>query len=256
MKTYIKLIVSILILSLLVACKKKNEDPAPVTPGVQSLTFRMTPKVGNDTLDFSSAFVTENNERYTLSMFRYYMSDISLIKTDGSEIKIENKVFLINPNTSDYILGDVPAGDYKALRFSVGLNNVQNHVDPTTFPINHPLAIQSPAIHWSWNAGYIFLMIEGSCDTTATNIDPLTYGQYSHPMFFHIGMDPLLTKVEVANTSFSVTANQTNVVNIHSDINKLFKGIDLKTENASHTMGTMPLASKVAANIPSMFMIK
>lgn len=256
MKSYIHYFISILMISVLVACKKKNDEPAPVTsPTNQSLTLRMTPKVGNDTLDFASTFITENNERYTLSMFRYYMSNIRLVKNDGSEHKIDGKVFLVTPNTSDYNLGEIPVGNYKGIRFSVGLDSVTNHLDPTKYPISNPLAIQSPAIHWDWNSGYIFLMIEGSCDTTATNNDVLTYGQYSHPMFFHLGMDPLLTNVEIDNSSFTVMPGQKNVLNLHSNVNKLFNGVNLKTENESHTMGSMPLATKVAKNIPSMFTI-
>ena len=256
MKTYIKSICLVISLSLFLACKKKNDEPAPVVmPSSQSLTLRMTPKVGNKPLTFNSSFETENNERYTLSMFRYYISNISLLKNDGSEHKLDGKVLLVNANTPDYNLGDIPAGDYTGISFFVGIDSATNHLDPTIHPVSHPLAIQSPAIHWSWNSGYIFLMVEGSCDTTDTNKDELTYGQYSHGMFFHIGMDPLLRKVKLGNSPFTVSANTNKVLTIQSDINKLFSGIDLKTQNTTHTMGTMPLATKAANNIPAMFTI-
>jgi hypothetical protein len=254
MKTYIQLLVSFVLLSIASSCKK-SEDPAPQSP-VQSLTLRMNPTVGDDTLKFNSSFTTENNVRYTVSSFRYYMSDIRLIKSDGSEHALPGKVFLVNPNTRDYSLGDVPVGDYKGIRFSVGLNNVVNHLDPTTYPISHPLAIQSPAIHWSWNTGYIFLMLEGSCDVTPDNDDVLTYGQYSQGLFYHIGMDALLRTVDADNKTFTVSSSTPNVLNIQTDINKLFIGVDMKTENKSHTMGTMALATKIADNIPDMFTIK
>lgn len=255
MKKYIKFVFACIVVSLLIACKKDEDTPDPQVTS-QSLSLRLTPMVGDDTLKFNTSFTTENNVRYTLSSFRYYMSNIRLVKSDGSEYPISGKVFLVNPNTSDYSLGNVPVGDYKGIRFSVGLDDVTNHLDPTTYPISHPLAIQSPAIHWSWNSGYIFLMIEGSCDTTAANDDVLTYGQYSHGMFFHIGMDDLLRNVDVDNTTFTVSSNTSKVLNVHSDINQLFTGVDMKTENESHTMGSMPLATKVANNISAMFTIE
>lgn len=257
MKTYIKCICLLLMVSLVMACKKKNDEPTPVViPTTQSLTLRMTPKVGNKTLDFNSSFETENKERYTLSMFRYYISNISLLKNDGSEYKLDGKVFLVNANTPDYNLGNVPAGNYKGISFFVGIDSATNHMDPTKYPVSHPLAIQSPAIHWSWNSGYIFLMMEGSCDTTDTNKDVLTYGQYSHGMFFHLGMDPLLRQVKLTNASFTLAPGADKVLNIHSDINKLFAGINLRTENTSHTMGSMPLATRAANNIAAMFTIE
>lgn len=254
MNTYIKLLIVVSSFIGIVSCKNEK-DPIPAEVN-QSVTLRITPRIGDDTLDFSEQYVTENNERYTLSSFRYYMSNIRLIKNDGSEHALEGKVFLINPNTSDYSLGNVPVGEYKGIRFSVGLDNVTNHLDPTTYPISNPLAIQSPAIHWSWNSGYIFLMLEGTCDTTAMNDDVLTYGQYSHSLFYHIGMDDLLRDIEISNTTFTVSNSNAKVLHIHSDINKLFTGVDMKTENASHTMGSMPLATKIADNIADMFTIE
>jgi len=255
MKTYIKLLVVISFLGFITSCKKDKDEPSPAA-ATQKLTLRLTPTIGQDTLKFNSSFTTESNVRYTLSSFRYYMSNIRLVKSDGSEQAIDGKVFLVNPSTPDYSLGDIPVGEYKGIRFSVGVDNVTNHLDPTKYPISHPLAIQSPNIHWSWNSGYIFLMMEGSCDTTALNTDKLTFGQYSHGMFFHIGMDPLLRTVELNNSPFTIAGSEPKVLNIHSDINELFTGIDLKTENTSHTMGSMPLATRFANNISNMFTIK
>jgi hypothetical protein len=254
MKNSIKLIIVLGVIVFIASCKKDASDPLPEST-TQSLTLRMTPRVGDDTLDFTSSFITDNNERYTLSMFRYYMSNIRLVKNDGSEYAITDKIFLVNPSVSDYPLGNVPVGDYKGIRFTVGLDATTNHLDPTAYPITNPLAIQSPGMHWSWNSGYIFLMMEGSCDTTALNDDVLTYGQYSKSMFYHIGMDALATSVDIHNEAFTVSSANQKILNIHSDVNELFTGVNLKTENQSHTMGSMPLATKVAGNINSMFSI-
>jgi hypothetical protein len=147
-------------------------------------------------------------------------------------------------------------GSYKGIKFSVGLDSATNHADPTVYPVTNPLAIQSPAIHWSWNSGYIFMMIEGSCDTTAANNDVLTYGQYSHGMFYHIGMDPLLRTIDLSNAAFTVSSANAASVSISADLNKVLKNVDIKTENASHTMGSMPFATKIADNISSAFSVK
>lgn len=253
-------VVSFLVASFFVSCKKKSDDPQPIvespvsvsTP--QNLTLKFTPVKGDTTINFYSNFKTSSGVRFNLSMFRYYVSNIKLVKNDGSEYAVANKYLLVTPNTEDYSLGDVPAGDYKGIKFSIGVDSITNHKDPTLYPNTHPLAIQSPAIHWSWNSGYIFMMIEGTCDTTAAQNDVLTYGQFSHGLLFHIGMDKLYRQVSLYK-SFSIS-NAAQSISIKADIDKLFTGIDLKTDNTTHTMGNMPLAEKAANNIPTMFSIK
>ncbi len=236
------------------SCKKSNDvEPAEDTPATQALILNFNPVVSNTPLNFSSSFKTNTGQKYTLSMFRYYVSNIRLTKTDGTIVPITGKYLLVTPSISDYSLGQVPLGDYKGISFAIGIDSLTNHGDPTIYPTTNPLAIQSPGIHWDWNSGYIFTMIEGSCDTTVTGNDTLTWGQYSHGMFFHIGMDQLYRKVDL-NYAFNIGAGA-KTITIKTDINKFFTNIDLKKENASHTMGSLPLATKAANNISSMFSI-
>lgn len=251
-KLFILLIVSITF--FIYSCKKSNDvEPTEETPATQSLALKFNPMVSNSPLNFSSSFKTNTGQKYTLSMFRYYVSNIRFTKTDGTVVPMTGKYLLVTPSHTDYSIGQVPTGDYKSISFAVGIDSVTNHSDPTVYPTTNPLAIQSPAIHWSWNSGYIFNMIEGSCDTTVTDNDTLKWGQYSHGMFFHIGTDQLYRTVDL-NYAFSV-GSESKVITIKTDINKFFTNIDLKKENTSHTMGSLPLATKAANNISSMFSI-
>jgi hypothetical protein len=242
-------------LALLVVSCKKSKDTEPVEEATtQNMVLHINPMVSSKPLNFYSAFTTATGQKFTLSMFRYYVSNIRLMKADGSEFKVDGKYLLVTPSTADYSIGQVPIGDYKGIKFCVGIDSATNHSDPTIYPTTNPLAIQSPAMHWSWNAGYIFTMIEGSCDTTVNSTDTLKFGQYSHGMFFHLGMDMLYRSVNLSS-SFSVNSENAKVLTIQSDINKFFTNIDLKKENGTHTMGTMPLATKAADNIAGMFSI-
>jgi uncharacterized repeat protein (TIGR04052 family) len=55
--------------------------------------------------------------------------------------------------TYAYLVGSVPQGDYRGLRFTVGVPFDRNHADP--------LAAEAPlddsAMHWHWRSGYKFL---------------------------------------------------------------------------------------------------
>jgi hypothetical protein len=72
-------------------------------------------------------------------------------------------------------------------------------------------------------------------------------------MFFHLGMDMLARKVDLSNSAFTVVSGTDKYLNIKTNVNQLLNGLDLKTENQSHTMGTMMLATKVADNISTAF---
>lgn len=258
------------LLSTLVVGCKKDEKTVPVdntetanttTTGTttetetQTVSLKMDAYVGSSPLNYSSSFTTSSGIKHTISTFRYYVSNIRLIKSDGSEYPITDKYFLVSPSTSNYSLGEVPVGDYKGLKFNVGIDSLTNHQDPTIYSASNPLAIQSPGMHWNWNSGYIFIMVEGTCDTTVANTDVLTLGQYSKGMFLHIGMDKNNKEVDLSTSPFTVSAAAESAINIKADLDTFFNGIDLKTDNQTHTMDNMPLAMKATANIPNMFTV-
>ncbi len=257
-KKNIKSAYIILAAMAIVSCKKSTDTQPTPTPAsqTQDLSLNMTSVADNNSINYTSIFTTDAGARYTITGFRYYVSNIRLVKQDGTEYPIANKYLLVNPAVASYDLGQVPVGNYKGIRFNVGVDSVTNHKDPTIYPSTNPLAIQSPGIHWDWNSGYIFLMFEGTCDTTAGNTDVLNMmGGFNHDLFFHIGMDMLYTPVDLSNSSFTINSSSAATLKIQANLNKLFTSVNIKTENESHTMGSVPLATKVAGNIPTMFSI-
>lgn len=248
-----KIILTLSIAAVLFSCKKKEEDTTPAIAN-QETSLRVNFKVGDKDFLFNTAF-SSDSAKFTVNSYRFYLSKISLVKNDGSEVPFTDKYLLVNPNTQDYVLGTVSVGDYKGIKFNVGIDSATNHKDPSLYAIYHPLAIQSPGIHWSWNSGYIFNMIEGSVDTTAAQNDPLVYGSYAKSMFFHVGMDALLRKIEITKP-ISITTENKGIISLEVDIAKLIAGVNLKKENQSHTMGSMMLATKIADNSKNMFTIK
>lgn len=240
---------TLLIASVVFATSCKKDDEVPQLK-YQSLSFKFQPYSGSDALNYSSTFTNADGRNFTLTEFRYYVSGIKLIKEDGSELPITNKYLLVSPSTSVYPVGDVPAGNYKGIKFSVGVDYDANHGDPTLYAADHPLAIQSPGIHWSWMMGYIFMKIEGTCDTSATG----TAGEY-HDMFYHIGMDSYLTEVDLSTSSFSVSGDSPKQITFKTDVNVLLEDVDMETEWSTHTMDNMPLATRIKNNIPDMFTV-
>ena len=224
---------------------KKDEDatPEPTPNTVQKFSFHMHSMVGMNAAAYGVQYQDASGRKFNIADFRYYISNIVLIKNDGSEYALSGKVILVNPATHEYELGDVPVGGYKGFKFMLGLDSATNHADPTTYPASNPLAIQSPSNHWDWNSGYIFMKVEGNVDTTLASNGPLDF-QY----FYHVGMDGFKRTIDFSTDAFTVVSGSDYSVGIEFDLLKMLNNVDMRTENVTHTMNNMPLAMKIADN--------
>lgn len=227
------------------SCKKENLNTH------QLLNFHWHSMVGTEEAASATTY-TSNGVNFNLSSWRYYVSNFILIKSDGTELKIADKVFLVDIANDDYSLDSVPVGNYKGFKFTLGLDSVTNHKDPTLYSSENPLALQTYPIHWSWNSGYIFMMAEGKFDSIApNNVTP------NKDFFFHVGTDELKRTIDFSNEAFSVVSGADKTIGIEMDFLKVISNVDLKTENATHSFGPLyPLALKIATNWQSAFSIE
>lgn len=243
-----KVLYSLSIIALVVSlnsCKKEDAGPSN-----QNLKLHVHNVAGSNALNYTSTFTTDAGQRYSLSMFRYYLSSISLIKSDGTKYPITGKYLLVSPAVSDYDLGAVPVGDYKGLEFNVGLDSATNHKDPALYEPTNPLSIQSPGIHWDWNSGYIFVMLEGMCDTTVTNS-----GALDQNLIYHLGLDQSLRTITLSS-NFSVSSDNTKSLTLVADVNKYLTGMNFRTVHETHSFDNLTLATQFANNLKTMFSIQ
>lgn len=102
---------------------------------------------------------------------RFYISEVHLVKTDGSlvvlremlqvrspdssRVTVENNVALVTPTSlARIVLGTFRKGDQvSAVRFKLGIGTPTRSIDPTSAPTTHPLYPQ-PIAMWSSNQGY------------------------------------------------------------------------------------------------------
>lgn len=229
---------------------KKDPDTTPENT-MQKFSFHLHTNVGSQEADYSTTFTDQAGRKFMLSDFRYYLSNIVLLKSDGSELPLTGKVLLADPAIHDYELMDVPVGDYKGLRFLFGLDSATNHTDPALYPAVNPLSIQSPGIHWDWNSGYIFAKIEGICDTTLSGA-----GAANYPFIYHIGMDMMKRTVDLSNQPFSVKSGTDKEIVLDLDVLDVLSNVDLRTENETHTFNDVPLATKIADNFSIAFTVE
>ena len=232
------------------ACKKDTaEEPTPSTE--QNLSFHLHSKVGTHEANYDSTFLTASGRQFTVTDYRMYISNIVLIKNDGSELPITGKVLLTNPETEEYSLGMVPVGNYKGFKFILGLDSTTNHSDPSTYASSDPLSVQTPSIHWSWNSGYIFWKVEGKVDTTVAQNGPVVVDY-----FYHIGMDSFKRNIDFSTEAFSVVSGQDQLVHLAFNLNEALSNVDMTSELMTHTMDNLPLATKIANNWQAAFSVE
>jgi len=129
---------------------------------------------------------------YSPSMLRYYISGITLHLRDGKNATFPDTYILVDiRDVQRFPIGnaDISAG-IDSISFHIGVDKARNHLDPTTYPEWHPLALKNPSMHWGWAAGYRFVTYEGKAGTSA--------GSLSATFQIHTLDDKLYTRCSVA----------------------------------------------------------
>jgi hypothetical protein len=106
---------------------------------------------------------------FRVSSLRYYLSKIR-IKHDGGKIDDATGLYiLVDPErNNEYILGNFDITNVEAIELGIGIDSATNHLDPTKYPKDDPLAMQDPTMHWGW-AGYRFIAFNGQAGASNTS---------------------------------------------------------------------------------------
>src|SRR6266481_4906886 len=157
-----------------------------------TLQIEITPKVSGENLQPASLrYQSSAGETFSITRVSYLLSEFALQQNDGSWLELSNSVawFDFDQNRNSVRLGEIPAGEFQAVRFTVGLNTNLNHADIAQFPAAHPLNPNLNGLHWSWQGGYIFLAIEGLWRNSSGELDGWAY---------HLARDTNATRITLA----------------------------------------------------------
>lgn len=136
-----------------------------------NLQLHLAPRLG--TAPFAlGATVSAGSYSYRITRLEYYISEIKVTHDGGQETAMTDLYLLVRPAIdSMYDLGAHPEiTNVESISFSVGVDSMHNHLDPSSFPNDHPLAPQNPEMQWGWSAGYRFIAIEGVAGTNFANV--------------------------------------------------------------------------------------
>lgn len=131
--------------------------------GQMDVYLNINHQLGTSPFQFNTAAMNTLNQDFDVSRLEYYISEITLIHDGGTETLVPNTWLLIDAGTAtNEMLGSFNINSLEAIRFGIGVEAAVNHLDPSSYAASHPLAPQSPSMHWGWSAGYRFVAMEGS----------------------------------------------------------------------------------------------
>lgn len=224
-----------MLLTLAFTSCKKDEATNPTTDEKGAFTLEFENVVNSSPLVLETQnYTNANGDSFNVSVFKYYVSNIKLTKTDGSIYSVPESYILVDaskPTSLLNSLNSIPAGDYTKISFIIGVDKDRNLAGAQTGALDPALGM-----FWTWNSGYIFVKFEGtSPQSTAVN----------KGLTFHIGgiVDPNNT-IRTFSTEFSagnpLRIREDKKPQLHFKVNvaSLFTGKkNISFANLNFTMG-------------------
>ena len=206
----------------LTACSDST-SPEDTTPKGVTINFKAMVGTANFTCGQAYTGLGTSSSTGTPTEFMQYVSNVRLLKADGSETPIaltqDNKwqlddVVLLDytaggtgtactgatPDVNTKVVGTVANGSYTGIRFDVGLPFAKNHSNQATAV--GPLS--STGMFWSWNSGYI-----------STRIDMSTTGKPGG-WFMHVGSTGCAPSTNATTVPTSCTARNVMTVTLNN----------------------------------------
>ena len=185
-------------------------------------------------------FPIHNGKMVKITRAQFYLSKMALKTASGSAVPLTDVILLVNASdpATEYPAGAWPISAVSGVNLNMGVDSAHNHLDPSVYPADDPLAPQNPAMHWGWSAGYRFLAIEGEVDNDGDGV-PETHFEY------HSLGDALYAAIQI--TGAAVAVNGTLHLDILVDYALFFEGYALTSNLIQH--GSGPQNSKMMGNV-------
>lgn len=188
----------------------------------KQVTLTIKHLLGTTPFGFSVVGQNDLSQNFKITRVDYYISGIKLIHDGGMITPVPAHYILAkgNSNVVD-VLGTFNVTNVEGIKFSIGVEAPTNNDDPTQWLPPHPLAPQSPSMHWGWSSGYRFIALEGKAGSTfATTFEMHGLGNANY----------------FEQTIMAAGVNNGNAVtiNLDADYNQALKGININAGPIDH----------------------
>ncbi len=214
-----RLLLLLLCISLcVVSCRKKNDavtpPPAPNPPPVHISIENI---VGSEVLTLNNEdwYLNAYGDSFKISNYKYYLSNFSLTRSDDSIFYEPESYHLIDAGdtaSTAFTLSDLPEGNYKSIRFLIGVDAERNTSGAQTGALD-----PGHGMFWDWNTGYIMAKMEGTSPSSPVDIFSYHIGGFS-------GHDNVLRWVTLEFPQELIIAKgKTASISLHADALEWFK---------------------------------
>jgi hypothetical protein len=168
------------------SCKTNDETPDADPNSTGNLTVHIDNVAGSQDFALNTEYTNASSEKYAVSKLWYYISNIRLKKSDGTEYVVpqDSSYFLVKEDVAasqELELSKVPQADYVGITFTIGVDSLRNTADVSKRTGALDIAGAGASMYWSWNSGYIFFKMEGTSPQAPADANG------NHPFLFHVG---------------------------------------------------------------------
>ncbi|TXB69482.1 MbnP family protein [Phaeodactylibacter luteus] len=235
------------------ACGGTDDNTAPDTGRI---TLNATATYGSLPLVmFDQNYDYEDGMQFQMQLFQTYLSDIELVYMENGAEMTEPLLDVALAEFGDIytiadaeagievVKTDVPARNYTALRFGVGVSPALNATVPPDYEVTHPLGQN----YWEDANSYIFFKFEGNADLDGS-------GGFQDKLTFHVGGDNNYNSIEFTG-AIDIAPDGEAVLNLNFDMEKLLirsngDYVDFRQVRQAHS-NTAPAAVFMGENMPN-----
>ena len=208
-----------------------------ILKGQVNVTLHMEQKLGDQYFAYNLTSEAEMGYSFNVSRLQYYVSEIKLIHDGGQVTPVTDLYLLVDPGSqSSFPLGSFSITDLEKIEFSIGVDSAHNHLDPATYPEDHPLALQDPSMHWGWFSGYRFIALEGKAGSDESSM----INNYQIHTIADANYRTILLDID------EVVSGDNMTIPVEADYNLLFNDVDVSAGMIAH--GGNGASKKIADN--------
>lgn len=248
---HIYIIAGMVLSTLIMSCNSSKSEPAPSVTIVETapISMHLHSYIGENEVElYNTVYRTTDDRKISLSMSQLYISNIKLVKRDGSIYSVGDTILLSNIVDQVYKLGNVPIGNYKSIRFDIGVPAGVN----AQIPSSGTAAILKHTDMWFSNSAqannYVFMHAAGKIDTTSARN---ASDENMVPFVYKIGTNNNVVHVSMPDQNVSVQPKTMAYIHMKADYAELFEGINLTDEDNLHIETTTDNASSIVIDITS-----
>ena len=244
-------------LGLIITSCSSDDDTTESLSGTNNLIIEFDNSVnGDDLLLNSSIYTNGNSETLSITRFNYIVSNFVLIDAAGNEFTYpkDESYFIVSEeiNLNEIELKNIPAGEYVALRFGVGVDQ-EKYLQGAEGQGDFLQLAETTNMMWSWQAGYKFLNFEGTfTSSTITEAKDFKIHMGSHGS----SLDNYRELTVSLPTKALVSSNLSPIVHLEVDANQILDGQNkISLSEKSVVMVDEVKSPQIAVNAATMFRV-